>query len=72
MPLSSHHFDAPDKGADAMVDAELGGGDIVKSPQVELSFQDLRFGVKGPKGSRIEILKGISGQCRPGRVLAIM
>ena len=55
-----------------MVDAELGGGDIVKSPQVELSFQDLRFGVKGPKGSRIEILKGISGQCRPGRVLAIM
>lgn len=60
-----------DTGSD---DAELGmvAPPIIKSPPLELSFEELRFEVKGPKGTRLEILKGISGKCRPGRVLAIM
>lgn len=39
---------------------------------LEVSFTDLRFKVQLKDGSTLEVLKGISGQCRPGRVLAIM
>ena len=37
-----------------------------------LAFSDIRYRVTSHKGGRLEILKGISGICRSGSLLALM
>jgi hypothetical protein len=40
-------------------------------PKADITFRRLGFTAKTKKGGRIEILRGASGYCRGGRLLAI-
>lgn len=38
----------------------------------DLAFSDIRYRVPSLKGGKVEVLKGVSGTCGSGRLLALM
>ncbi|GMH37379.1 hypothetical protein BSKO_05252 [Bryopsis sp. KO-2023] len=55
-----------------VVDLEANRDFTVEQPHVTVEYKNLRFKVNKRDGSDIVILKGLSGVCRPGRLLSIM
>lgn len=51
--------------------ATVGGADYETMDGLHLEFKEVRFSVS-VKGKPLEILKGVSGDCKSGRLLAIM
>lgn len=63
--------DAIEKGLQSEEVAQM-AGPLGVCDTATLVFSDLRYRVTNAKGGRTEILNGISGFCRGGRLLALM
>ena len=74
MTSSSTEEDVLDAVEKAMQSEEVAqtAGPLGVCDTATLVFSDLRYRVPNAKGGRTEILNGISGFCRGGRLLALM
>ena len=64
-------MDAIEKGM-RLKDVAHMAGPLGVCDTATLVFSDLRYRIPNAKGGRIEILNGISGFCKGGRLLALM
>ena len=64
-------IDAVEKGMQ-LKDIACEAGPLGVCDTATLVFSDIRYRVPNAKGARIEILNGISGFCKGGRLLALM
>lgn len=65
---SSMDFDVP-RTPEQM---EEGTGPLGFCESADLAFTDIRYRVTALKGGKVDVLKGISGTCRSGRIMALM
>lgn len=64
-------LDAAEKGVPPIDKANM-VGPLGVCDTATLVFSDIRYRVPGVKGGKVDILRGISGFCRGGRLLALM